>query len=444
MASLVPVLQPSRRRWLQRCRWWSHRRCRLPLQQRYRLRAGRHEYLDLATTSTPTASVAGDHASVPHASMVVYAQRSTSASEQQQQQQEDVTPRQAIENIVDNVLAAWTPTTFSTRCQSRDVTVSVSAPVSATTSASSEVTVGVVTECYYINLEAAAATSTLTSALDISGACSGMNSLALPTTSGCSVMVHTTCSTRCPSCDSSEESMLTSSAEPPSSLPTVDIVAEPATSVERDEAMDVAAPAAINCTTGGLDHNAVGNSMTPCLDPWSTPMLASYATTLAAATAAASLALSVVSPVNGNISITQEQTEETGNTHLIRDSLLMNSGFKFCLVKLLYQYDYAHEARAACHVIDTDYMMFVTHKKNDFEPSARHLLGTAQIFLMLPGKNEGAVNMQFHGTMHGVQVYWLLSSPSGYHRLNSWFLRYNSCNMHKCENDTHHDPRYFL
>lgn len=63
-------------------------------------RAGRHEYLDLATTSTPTASVAGDHASVPHASMVVYAQRSTSASEQQQQQQEDVTPRQAIENIV--------------------------------------------------------------------------------------------------------------------------------------------------------------------------------------------------------------------------------------------------------------------------------------------------------------------------------------------------------
>ena len=53
-------------------------------------RAGHHEYLDLAptTTSTPTASVADYNASIPDASMVVSAKRSTSASTQQQQQQQ--------------------------------------------------------------------------------------------------------------------------------------------------------------------------------------------------------------------------------------------------------------------------------------------------------------------------------------------------------------------
>ncbi|XBI16195.1 hypothetical protein VPH35_058494 [Triticum aestivum] len=63
----------------------------------------------------------------------------------------------------------------------------------------SEVIVGVVTECGCTDLEPTAATLTLTSALDISGACSAMNSLALPTTSGCSAVVHTTCSTQCAS-----------------------------------------------------------------------------------------------------------------------------------------------------------------------------------------------------------------------------------------------------
>ena len=45
-------------------------------------RAGRHEYLDLATTSTPTVSMADDNPSVPDASIVVSTQRSTSASAQ--------------------------------------------------------------------------------------------------------------------------------------------------------------------------------------------------------------------------------------------------------------------------------------------------------------------------------------------------------------------------
>ncbi|XP_044361542.1 uncharacterized protein [Triticum aestivum] len=118
-----------------------------------------------------------------------------------------------------------------------------------------------------------------------------------------------------------------------------------------------------------------------CLDPWSMPMVvsSSYASSVAAAEAA--LAVCDVSPNHGNISITQEQAEQTSNPDHVRNSLLMNSGFKFYLVQLLFQYDYGHEAWPACHVLDTGCMMFVTHKGNDFEQECKTL---ARCFPTIP------------------------------------------------------------
>ncbi|VAH09975.1 unnamed protein product [Triticum turgidum subsp. durum] len=137
-------------------------------------RAGYHEYLDHAptTTSTPTVSLADDNASVSDASVVVSAQRSASTfTQQQQQQEEEDAPRQTIENRDASVLAAWMPATCSTQCPSRAAIVSVPAPASPATPASSKVTINVV-EHYCVGLEPAASTSTPTTTLDVLGACS--------------------------------------------------------------------------------------------------------------------------------------------------------------------------------------------------------------------------------------------------------------------------------
>ncbi|EMS66773.1 hypothetical protein TRIUR3_10931 [Triticum urartu] len=137
-------------------------------------RAGYHEYLDHAptTTSTPTVSLADDNASVSDASVVVSAQRSASTfTQQQQQQEEEDAPRQTIENRDASVLAAWMPATCSTQCPSRAAIVSVPAPASPATPASSKVTINVV-ERYCVGLEPAASTSTPTTTLDVLGACS--------------------------------------------------------------------------------------------------------------------------------------------------------------------------------------------------------------------------------------------------------------------------------
>ncbi|XBJ16667.1 hypothetical protein VPH35_008248 [Triticum aestivum] len=119
--------------------------------------AGYHGYVDHAptTTSTPTVSMADENTSVTDASVV----------------EEEDAPRQTIENKDTNVLAAWMPTTCLTQCPSRAAIMSVSAPASAATPASSKVTVSAV-ERYHVGLEPAASTLTPTTALDVSGACS--------------------------------------------------------------------------------------------------------------------------------------------------------------------------------------------------------------------------------------------------------------------------------